>query len=237
MNRLFSASALHVLGVAGLALCAGAAHGAIISDASFFDSKPTTLITFETNGAGSPVTLLQGQSLAMPANEYAALGVTLTGIGSSVYWVNDGNAAFDAAQTVGASPTVSIPSSLNNSFTLTFSTEVRAFGFFVANNRLIDSTGPVFVARDAGGNVIETVTFGNATNGSPFVDGTFTIPNTTADYGFMGLVSSVPIASVTVTKQAAILDDLRFSAVPAPGMGAATILGAGLLGLRRRRSR
>ncbi len=215
---------------AALAAAASVAPAGLINDVSFFASMPTALINFETNGAGNPVTLIQGQTLVLPPTEYAAMGVTLTGTTGPVYWVNDGNAAFDAAQAIGATPNNSIPSSLNNSFTITFSVNVKAFGFFVANNRLVDPNGPVFVARDAGGNILETASFG-----APFIDGTISTPNTLADYGFMGIFSSTNIASVTVTKQHALLDDLRFSSVPAPA-GASLAFMALSLAARRRRS-
>jgi uncharacterized protein (TIGR03382 family) len=218
---------LAVLAAAGA--LAPSSRAAYISDPSFFAPFPTTLINFETDGQGNPITLIQGQRLAMPSNAYAPQGVTFTGVGSPVYWVNDGNAAFDAAQILEGSPVNSIPSSLCNQFTLTFATPVRAFGFFVCNNRTADPIGPSFVAKDAQGNVIDTANWD-----SKFIHGTTTGPNTTADYGFMGLSTGTPIASVTITKQAAIFDDLHFTQVPTPGvlsLGAA----AGVAVLRRRR--
>jgi hypothetical protein len=227
LNGRMMVVAAGILGGAGTS-----AQGAFITDPGFFNANPSTLINFETDGMGNTISLIQGQTQVMPSGTYASLGVTLTGNGSPVYWVNDGNAAFDAAQTIGGSPTTSIPSSLTNSFTMTFSTDVKAFGFFVANNRNADAAGPVFVVRDTAGNIIETAVF------SPlFVDGTITSPNTTADYGFMGVLSSVNIGSVTVTKTAAILDDLRFSPVPAPGVAAVGGLGVLMIGARRKRSR
>ena len=89
----------------------------------------------------------------------------------------------------------------------------------------------MLTAYDSGGNVLETVTFG-----ATFLDGSLTVAQTTADYGFMGLFTSTNIAKVRVEKAAAILDDLRFSPSMVPAPGAAAALGlAGLLGLRRRR--
>lgn len=230
MRSTFNARTM-LIAAAGLLTAAASANAAFISDVSFFTPIPHTLINFETDVLGNPITLLQGQRLTMPANAYAPLGVTFTGTQTSpVYWVNDGNAAFDAAQTLGASPTVSIPSSLTNTFTITFSVPVHAFGFFVANNRLADAVGPVFVARDAQGNVLETANWGQK-----FIDNTITIPNTIADYGFMGIQTSALIASVTITKQAAILDDFRFTPVPAPGVVTLAGIGAALMTTRRRR--
>jgi hypothetical protein len=217
-----------ILCAAAAAAFAGIAQASSITDPSFFNSIPTTLINFETDGAGNPITLIQGQRQSMPSDAYAPQGVLFSGTNMS--WVNDGNAAFDAAQSIGGSPVNSIPSSLCNQFTMTFTVPVQAFGFFVANNRTADPTGPTFVARDSQGNVLDTAAWA-----PKFIDGTITSPNTTADYGFMGIVSTTSIASVTVTKQSAILDDLRFSPVPAPGALALSAAGA-LVMLRRRRA-
>lgn len=212
---------------AGSLAATPSARADVINDPGFFSGIPTTLINFETDGAGNPITLIQGQRQAMPSDAYAPQGVLFTGANMS--WVNDGNAAFDAAQSIGGSPTVSIPSSLCNQFTMTFTVPVRAFGFFVVNNRTADPIGPSFVARDAQGNILDTANWD-----AKFIDGTITTPNTTADYGFMGITTPDPIASVTVTKQAAIMDDLRFSPVPTPGAFALGAV-AGIAVLRRRR--
>jgi MYXO-CTERM domain-containing protein len=229
-SRVIQSRLLGVLAAGSMLGLAPQARATAITDASFFNGLPTTLITFETDGAGNPVTLIQGQRQVMPAGAYLPQGVTFTGIDAPVNWANDGNAAFDAAQSIGASPVNSIPSSLCNQFVVTFNVPVTAFGFFVANNRTADPNGPSFVARDSAGNILDQAQWG-----AKFIDGTITTPNTTADYGFMGLTTGTPIASVTITKQAAIFDDLRFSPVPAPGALALAGIG-GLLATRRRRS-
>lgn len=210
--------------VAGTLVATHALAG-VISDASFFDSIPSTLIDFETDGAGSPLTLVDGQISLMPGAEYAALGVTFS---PNIYWVNDQSSVFDTAQSLGGSLDHAIPSSQVNAFTMSFNVPVRSFGFWVVSNTAF--ADPVFVARDASNNILETVTF---TGG--LVDGVVTSANVTAAYGFMGAYSATPIASVTITKGAALFDDLRFSStVPAPG-----VIPAGLLVLtiaqRRRR--
>jgi hypothetical protein len=213
-----------VAGVVG-GVVVGPVHAGIITDPSFFASIPTTAINFETNGAGAPVVLIQAQSVTMPANEYAALGIN---VGANVAWVNDGSPVFDAAQAIGGTLDNALISP-DPTFTITFLTTTRSVAFFVVNNRGADAAGPHFTARDAQGNILEAVVF------SPtFLDGTITGPNVTADYGFMGVFSSTPIASLTVVKQAAIFDNLRFSPLPAPG--ALALLGAGgLLAMKRRR--
>src|SRR5262245_66420189 len=71
------------------------AQASVISDASFFNAIPTTVINFETDGNGSAINLIQGQSQAMPLDAYSSLGVAF---GTQIRWVNDGNVAFDAAQ-------------------------------------------------------------------------------------------------------------------------------------------
>jgi len=217
---------LATLAAAGLVMTTAAAQAAVITDATFFSSFPATLITFETNGAGSPVSLIDGETMPMPANEYAGSGVTFT---SPINWVNDGNAALDAGQAMGGSPENSIPSSTINQFEVRFSVPVFAVGFWVVNNRTADPLGPMFTALAADGSVIEVVQFG-----SLFIDGTITNPNTTADYGFMGILSDKPIAGLIVTKQAAILDDLRHSPVPTPGALALLAMGGALIWRRKR---
>jgi MYXO-CTERM domain-containing protein len=218
-----------MIAAAGSLAGVGSAGAALITDAGFFSGIPTTVINFETDGAGNPITLIQGQRQVMPSDAYSPQGVTFVGTSGPVQWVNDGNSAFDAAQAIGGSPMISIPSSLCNQFTMSFSVPVRAFGFFVVNNRTADPIGPSFVARDSQGNILDTANWD-----AKFVDGTITTPTTTADYGFVGITTSELIASVTVTKQAAIMDDLRFSPVPGPGALALSAV-AGLVGLRRRR--
>lgn len=225
MDALRSARiARGLFSVAALTL-AGTASAGIIDDASFFNPIATTKIDFETDGSGALVDLLEGQSKAMPLTEYAAKGLTFQ---NQVNWVYDGTSVFQAALTVGGSMNNGIPSFTVPSFTFNFTTPVKAFGFFVVNNRATDADGPEIVARNAQGNVIGTVTLAG------HVDGTFSDGQTIADYGFIGLFANEEIASVTVTKNMAVLDDLRFSPVPAPG--AAVLAGAGgLLLLRRRR--
>ncbi len=216
---------LYALGVASSLALASVASAGVISDTSYFNAFPTTLINFETDGVGTPITLIQAQSLAMPLGAYSNLGVTFV---DQVNWVNDGTSAFDAAQTIGGSPVNSIPSASVSSFRFDFTVPIYAFGFFVINNAGVDPNGPRFVAKDSLGNVLDTAQFG-----AGFADGQITVGPTTASYGFMGIFSNTPIARVEVTKQAAILDDLRFTSVPTPGVGA--VVGLAAAGLLRRR--
>lgn len=219
--------AIGILVAAGLA---GTSTAAPIDDISFFTSIPHTLINFESDGSGAPVSLIQGETMPMPANEYAAFGVSFN---IPIFWANDGNSAFDAAQLLGGgSPVNSIPSAAINSFEILFTTPIRAAGLWVCNNRLADAAGPLFTAFNSSGQMIDSAQFGAA-----FIDGTRTNQNTTADYGFMGIHSpNEDIARIVITKQAAILDNLMFSPVPAPGALALAALGCTILNRRTRRA-
>lgn len=222
-------SATLALAAAATVPLAPAALAGVIDDKAFFDELPTTTITFEVNGAGNPVSLIEGQTMTMPASAYAAQGVMFQ---SPIAWVNDGGVDFINAQFLGGSPEIAIPSAAVSTFTIEFTVPVRSVGMFVANTHAMDASGPTFVARDAQGDVIEMVSFGTQTSGSQFVDGRAG----SADYGFMGIFSATPIATLTVTKQSAIFDDLMFSSeIPAPA-GALLLGGAGcwLIGRRRR---
>lgn len=205
-----------------------------ITDKSFFNPFSRTTITFENHGDGSPVQSvlspgnapLNGEVITMPTSEYSAQGLLFQ---TQINWVNDGNGFFDGAQMLGGSPTLSIPSANIDQFTLEFTVPVKGFGFFIAHNPLAQgSEPPTFVARDASNNVIGSVTW-NAS----FVDGT--LGGGQAEYGFMGLQSDTLIKTVTITKRAAILDDLIFSPIPSPGaLGMFTLFGLAAAGRRSR---
>jgi len=216
-----------LLGSALFASAGTAASASIITDAAFFPPIPHTLISFESDGNGNEIPLLNAATQAMPADAYSAQGVSFTSP-TGMRWTNDGNTLFDAAQLSGGSPANAIPSTFVNNFTITFSVPVRAFGMLVVNNRLRDPIGPTFFIRDTQGNMIDTLTFD-----SVFYDGQFANANTVADYGFLGAQYGVDIGSIEISKTHAIFDDLRFSAVPAPGPIALT--GLALLAAARRR--
>ena len=232
---------LATLAGAGVAIAAISANAlaAQITDRTYF-GPGSTLITFETHGDGTPVVnasnnpLIQGQTLTMPAAEYSAQGVIFD---RDINWVNDGGTLFDGAVTLsalagqGGSPILSIPSSAINTFTVQFTTPVDAFGFFAAQNDT--ASGAIhFQAYDATNTLVDDQTFGGA-----YVDDTLSNANTTVSYGFMGIARTSgqnPITHVVVTKNAAILDDLVFTPIPAPTT--IGVLGAaGVIGLRRRR--
>lgn len=198
------------------------ASAQVIADRSFFDTLPSTLIDFETRVDGTPVVLRPGDSETLPAREYSSQGVTFN---MDIEWVNDALLEFDAAQAIGGSPDIGIPAAADD-FTMFFDAPVRAFGFWVVNNRTV-ATDPRFEAFDASGASLGVAVF----NGD-LVDG---VIGGIAEYGFMGIASpGAPIASVRITKDATMFDDLIYTTVPAPASTTAIILGV-LSGIRRRR--
>lgn len=221
---LRTAARLCVAGLVAGVGCASGASGAIITDVAFFNSIPSTVIDFETDGTGSPVSLIPGGSQAMPATEYQSLGVSFS---PSVNWVRDGNANFVSVQGLLGLGQVCIPGAALSAFTIDFNVPVRAFGLWIINNE--NATGlprPSFTARNAMGSPLETAVY---TGGA--IDGQIGL----ASYGFLGIFATEDIASVTVTRGGAVMDNLTYSAVPAPGAGVLGALSAGALLARRRR--
>jgi hypothetical protein len=207
--------------VASAAMAAApAAAQTLIDDSSFFDPLPHTLLDMETDGNGVPVILNNGGSRVMGPSEYERQGVLFN---PTISWVNDQSMEFDQALAIGGSLENGFASGNDDMFDIIFTGEVHAFGAWVVNNRNL-LPRPTFTAYDAAGNIIETVVFEGR-----FVDGNISF----AEYGFMGVASERAIARVSVVKEAAMFDDLRFSIIPAPGAGA--LLALGLLAARRRR--
>lgn len=224
-----AAAVLAGCALTGTALAGELGSSGIITDKSFFNGLPTTLIDFETRGNGTPLALIEGQTMSLPTSEYSAQGVVFS---TGVNWVNDGTPAFNAAQNLAGLGPHAIPSTSINTFTITFTGTVRSFVIWIANNFMVDADGPTVTVRDGANQVIRTEDFGSQDGGSPFVDGRVSV----ADYGFMGMYSQTPIASVTITKSTAILDNLCFSSeVPAPGVFAVPMAGFAWLASRRRR--
>jgi hypothetical protein len=200
---------------------ASAASAAPVDSREFFNPFSPTLTTWETRGNGTPLSLLEGETMILPAGEYAASGFTFS---QSIAWVNDGSATFNAAQGLVGTPEIAIPSAAFNSFDILFASPTDAFGFVVINNSGA-TTLPSFTAFNALNQPIETVTWGAA-----FIDGT--IGN--AQYGFMGISSPADkIARVSITKQQAIFDDFLFATIPGPG--AAMTLGLASIAAGRRK--
>ncbi len=221
-----------LLGAAApLLLLAGAASADAISDKSFF-GPDATVIDFETDGDGLPVSLMNGMTATLPAGEYAGRGVLFD---RDISWVNDGGTLFDGAQTLGGSPEIAIPSANFDEFELLFPTPANAFGFFIADNLGGPRAGVTLTAYDAADQIIDTQVFD-----SDFFDGTLSSGNTVVGYGFIGISRSddqTPIARVSIPKDAAILDDLHFTLVPTPGAGALAAIALAGAARRRRRPR
>ena len=199
---------------------AGWAQATPVDSRDFFAPYSPTLTTWEVDGSGAAVTLIEGETRSLPAAEYASSGFTFS---QNIAWVNDASATFNAAQSLAGSPEIAIPSSAFDTFDILFTSPTDAFGFVVINNSA--AAAPMFTAYNAQNQVIESVTWGPA-----FIDGT--IAN--AQYGFMGILSpNEKIARVAVFKDAAIMDDFLFATVPTPG--SLGILGLAALATGRRR--
>jgi len=191
-----------------------------IYESSFFDALPHTLLDMETDGSGAPVTLINGASREMGPSEYQRFGVLFN---PTISWVNDQSMEFDQALAIGGSLENGFAAGNDDMFDIIFTGEVHAFGAWVVSNRNL-LPRPTFTAYDAAGNIIDEVVFDGR-----FVDGNISF----AEYGFMGIASTTPIAKVSVVKEAAMFDDLRYSIVPAPS--AAALIALGLVAARRRR--
>lgn len=229
VQRARCAAALALGALVSPVLAGEIASNGVITDKSFFNGLPTTLIDFETRGNGSALSLLEGQTMSLPTSEYSAQGALFS---SGVNWVNDGTPAFNAAQNLAGMGPNAVPSTSVNTFTITFTGTVRSFAVWIANNFMVDANGPTIVARDGANQIIRTESFGNQTGGSIFVDGRVSV----ADYGVIGVWSQTPIASVTITKNTAIVDNLCFSSeIPAPGVVVLPAIGAAVFAVRRRR--
>ncbi len=226
MKAFYVAGAVATLMVASVGL-----HAEVIDDVSFFSSISHTMINFNTYASGDPVVLGQGSETTMYYDEYIDDGVVFDyrpygDPNGDMSYVNDGGADFDAAQAIGGSLNIAIPGGAEDSFAMVFNVPVRAFGFWVVNNNT-EPNGVTFTAKNSSGDVLETVSL----EGS-LIDGTIGV----ADYGFMGVWADEDIARVEITKDAAILDDLRFSELPEPATMGLLALG-GLALLRRRAKR
>ncbi len=244
----FPLASFAALGAIAMMVGAAGTAEAAFFDKSFFDGLDRTDITFDLDGSGAAVVsddldpLIPGETRAMPANEYANMGVTFD---PAVRWVNDGNANFDGAlqvisEAMGMSledNEISIPSVNVDNFTMNFvggvdargvAFSTRAVGFWMINNN--DGTSqvpdPTITFRDTLGQVIEIVSFSDSTSIQTVG---------VADYTFIGLFSQNGIGSVEINKDAAIIDNLIFSSVPAPGAGALGVIAIGALTRRRRR--
>ena len=217
-----------LIAMTALSFSSRPASALVILDPNFFSGTTHMVITFETDGMGNKLNLVEGQSKSMPADEYAHYGFTFE---PSISWVNDAGPAFDEAQVIGGSPTIGIPDADEDDFTINFSFPVRAFGFWVINNpdqsdeRRYPEPYPYLTLEAYGvDGLIEAVTFeGDAIDG--VIDGS-------AEYGFLGIASEKFITSIHVTKGATMLDNFMYSPIPEPAT--VILLGLGFLVLLRK---
>jgi hypothetical protein len=181
------------------------AGAVVILDGGFFNPLPHTLVTFEIDGRGNPVTVGDGSYVPMPANEYASSGFTFS---PRIHWINDASPAFDAAQAIGGSLDIAIPTAEEDDFTISFSVPVQAFGFWVVNNPDAVET-PAFQAFGATG-LIETAYFDEEA-----IDGVLERElrerKMQAEYGFLGIAADQTISSIRITKGATNFDNFTFS--------------------------
>jgi len=219
------------LGSLALTLLAGAhshAAGMVITDPAFFDAIPHTLIDFETRSDGTPVDLAEGSRQSMRFGEYSPLGVAIFGDPNWVNFTSDdleavqgAYASLDNALALGA---VSPGSPVGIGF-LTTGT-VRAFSIFIMMSVSTPTPRPEFDIF-SGDTFFTTIVFDESLVQGRVGD---------IEFGFVGYASEEPFDAVIMrnyTRPA--FDDLRFSAIPAPGAGAAFgLLGLGALARRRR---
>jgi len=211
------------------ALLAGAqarADGMVITDPTFFDAIPHTLIDFETRHDGTPVDLPEGSILSMNFGEFSTLGVAIFG---DPNWVNFTSDDLETVQGTYATLDNSLAMgavSPGSPVGLNLFPRVRSFGVFIMMDVSTPTLRPIFhISRDE--TVIQSIVFeGDLVQGRVG----------DIEFGFLGFFDEEPFGAILMenfTRPA--FDDLRFSAFPAPGAGAAFGLLALGAGLRRRR--
>jgi hypothetical protein len=182
------------------------ASGTTLTNVGYFTSQSHTVVTFEQRGDGSPTPT--ANAALLPPNEYAGLGFTFApGLSPGVAWINDISASADAAQAIGGSLPLGIGATDNQGdFFIHFSPRpVRAFGFWVQHTNQRRRI-PTFDAIGASGTLESAFFAGSA------IDGTIGV----IDYGFLGIAAAAPIESIHVRGDIALLDNLRFIAIPEP---------------------
>ena len=213
-----------LIAVVALSFSSRPASAMVILDSDFFSDTTHMVITFETDGMGNKLKIAEGDSLSMPADEYAHYGFTFE---PDISWVNNAGLAFDEAQVIGGSPKIGILAGDEDDFIINMSFPTRAFGFWVINNPAVEDEPYPYLTLEAYGanGLIEEVTFeGDAIDG---------VIGSSAEYGFLGIASDQFITSIHVTKGAAMLDNFTYSPIPEPATF--LLLGLGCIVLLRKR--
>lgn len=208
---------------------AASAHAAfIIDDRSFFEGIDHTLIDFETEADGTPIALEFNGIVLLTGTEYSSLGVRFA-TDSPIAIVKSGSPSDRDALRIGGSLDNAFAFGTltrNTPFEILFDTPVHAAGFFALT--VVTLTAPEFEAFGVSGQSLGTFgLFGDLIDGQvDFVR-----------YGYIGIASDEAIARIALSNGEIGwgIDDLRFSAVPAPGGVIVLVGGVGLLGVRRRR--
>jgi hypothetical protein len=193
MTRLRYVETLFTIGL--FLFGAGTLAAAPITDASYFNSVPHTLISFEQDGSGSAFSPFFAATL--PSTEYSALGVSFL---PNTYLTFESDPTCGRPAMVAAGGSLTHGLSASNTQSIVFTPPVNAFGVAFYAISLQFAT---FTAKDSGGQVIEAATFA-----PPFIDGVFC---GFLEFGFIGISSSTPIASVEISAFSGIIDSLRFA--------------------------
>lgn len=222
----------------------------VVDDPSYFAGKDHVFLDFETRGDGSPVGLGFKEARLLTEDEYAALGVRFPSDPAQWAWAHigtppDPNASRAlAVEAVGSWPTVI--GGIGDTARIVFTAPVRSFGIGVVQQGIPGDGEPApevmttITAFNADGDELGVVRLWDSLidggTGGVHAGGIYGEEWRLFTYGFLGLATDEPIAMLEFTNaRDTIFDHLHFSAIPAPGAGAAMgLLGLGALVRRRR---
>ena len=215
---------------AAVVTCGSVAGGAVIGDRAFFESRPHTLLNFEARGDGTVVSPDLGfnEFEIIQGNEYSAADVRFEANGILALFKTGSPSDRDALRIGGSLDIILARGGVTpeSTYEILFGTPVRAAGFFTLTSD--DLPGPEFEAFSASGELLGSFGLsGDLQDG--IIDG--------VAFGYIGIATDEPIARIALANGAVGwgIDDLRFSAIPAPGSAAVIGLGAIFATARRRR--